>query len=190
MNTVVTKSGRAASIRRPVQRRRRAAKTHPLEQLLGDNPRSARYGVGVVVGILECDGGDGILHVGQLTCFSRRPARPLRTPAVHPAMPAAVARVLAGLAHPDRVRIAQAMLRGADSHLALAKMVGLKAGPLYHHLKELERAGLISREHRNHYGLTQAGRILVHLTPLVSKAGDTKVRHWRTYPRRGSQHRK
>jgi len=181
MNTNIDRSARPASTRR-----RRTATTHPLERLLGGDAASNRYGVGLVVAVLECSGADRVLHVGQFARFSRQPARGPGGVAIHPAMPAAVARVLAGLAHPDRVRIAQAILRGANSHHALAEVVKLQAGPLYHHLKELDRAGLIAREQRNQYGLTKLGRILVHLAPLVSAAGDTRVRHWKTSHLKGS----
>ncbi|MCG8404608.1 MAG: winged helix-turn-helix domain-containing protein [Phycisphaerales bacterium] len=78
--------------------------------------------------------------------------------------PAGMARLLHGLAHVDRIRVADALYRGARTHQSLKESVGLQAGPLYHHLRELERGGLVESFSRNDYQLTEAGRLALLLT--------------------------
>ena len=46
----------------------------------------------------------------------------------------------------------------------LAKATGLKAGPLYYHLRELREAGLIGPRVRDLYVLTRQGRRLILAT--------------------------
>lgn len=71
--------------------------------------------------------------------------------------PENVARLLAALAHPQRVRILLTLLDGEATHKKLARTTKLKAGPLYHHLRELRMAGLIGPKTRDLYTLTPAG---------------------------------
>ncbi len=71
--------------------------------------------------------------------------------------PEDVARLLAALAHLQRVEILLKLLGGEATHRSLAKATGLKAGPLYHHLRELRMAGLIGPKVRDLYVLTAKG---------------------------------
>jgi hypothetical protein len=72
--------------------------------------------------------------------------------------PAPVAGLLAALAHPQRIAILLKLLPGEANHRLLVKTTGLKAGPLYHHLRELRSAGLIGPKVRDVYELTRTGR--------------------------------
>ncbi|MCK6455452.1 MAG: winged helix-turn-helix domain-containing protein [Phycisphaerae bacterium] len=69
----------------------------------------------------------------------------------------------------DRLRIGRAILTGARTHAELAARIGLAPGPLYHHLRTLERAGLVSASRRNHYELTPAGRTWLLLTIVMER---------------------
>ncbi|MFQ5429654.1 MAG: ArsR/SmtB family transcription factor [Phycisphaerae bacterium] len=71
---------------------------------------------------------------------------------------AALAGLFHGLGHPDRLAILEALALGAGTHGDLKSVVQLQAGPLYHHLHELERAGLVGCRSRNSYALTETGR--------------------------------
>jgi len=68
-----------------------------------------------------------------------------------------VAGLLDALAHPQRVQILVKLLGGEATHRSLSKATGLKAGPLYHHLRELRMAGLIGPKVRDLYVLTARG---------------------------------
>lgn len=66
---------------------------------------------------------------------------------------AALARSLAGLAHPVRIELYKALLasmeRGQDSAGLLAAAGLNTTGQLYHHLREMEEVGLVVRRGRN-----------------------------------------
>lgn len=73
-----------------------------------------------------------------------------------------LAGLLAAMAHPQRIQILLKLLAGECTHRALAKATNLKAGPLYHHLRELRMAGLIGPKIRDLYVLTlQGGRAIL-----------------------------
>ena len=71
--------------------------------------------------------------------------------------PGHLADWLAAMAHPQRVAILLKLLGGECTHRALAKATNLKAGPLYHHLRELRMARLIGPKVRDLYTLTPKG---------------------------------
>lgn len=71
--------------------------------------------------------------------------------------PAELARILAAIAHPQRLAILFKLLACEGSHQMLARVTGLKAGPLYYHLRELRAAGLIGPKVRDLYVLSPAG---------------------------------
>lgn len=73
------------------------------------------------------------------------------------ARPDRIAGLLAALAHPQRVEILLKLLGGESTHQALAQATQLKAGPLYHHLRELRMASLIGPKVRDRYVLTPKG---------------------------------
>lgn len=87
------------------------------------------------------------------------------------------ARLLRGLAHAERLHVLEAMRQGARKHIDLKAAVKLAAGPLYHHLRELERCGLIECPSRNDYVLTGSGRraflVISGLNALAAKSRGT-----------------
>ena len=94
---------------------------------------------------------------------------------------AALARLLHGLAHVQRLEILVAIRRGARRHQDLKAAVGLAAGPLYHHLRDLERSGLVACLARNNYTLTDVGHSSLLLAAgLEALSGDARrARPWR-----------
>ncbi len=135
-----------------------------------DNQRG-RFGVGVLIATVHRWGDEGELAYARLEQFSARPAsRPL-TSLLEKVDPQQLAKLVGGLSHPDRVRIARAIVLGAHTHARLSEAVGLKTGPLYHHVRTLERAGLLAIVERNTYELTEIGRIgLLTATVLTTIA--------------------
>jgi hypothetical protein len=129
-----------------------------------------RFGVAVLLAVAERWGSDGEVQlVRQEALFARPGARP-KTTLLDRVSPEALARLLSGLAHRDRIRLARAIVAGANTHHLLSEAVKLKAGPLYHHLRELERAGLLSMVERNAYVLTAVGRIALFVTAALGIA--------------------
>jgi DNA-binding transcriptional ArsR family regulator len=64
----------------------------------------------------------------------------------------AAALTLSALAHPMRLEVVRHLLDGARTAGQLATIPGLgTSGQLYHHLKELQRAGLVVQPRRNEY---------------------------------------
>lgn len=80
-----------------------------------------------------------------------------------------VARI-AALAHPVRLQLLQAIYRGTRRKVALEQLPGLgTTGQLYHHLRELDRAGWIHSPRRGEYEVP-ADRV-VPLLVLLAAAG-------------------
>lgn len=75
--------------------------------------------------------------------------------------PGRLARLLAAVAHAQRLAILRELLAGEATHRTLAKLTKLKAGPLYYHIRELRAAGLIGPKVRDLYVLTRRGRRLL-----------------------------
>ncbi len=75
-----------------------------------------------------------------------------------------IARILVGLAHTDRIRLLITLESGEQTHKSLAEAVSLKPGPFYHHLRTLERAGLVRTTARNRYSLTPTGEAALRIT--------------------------
>ncbi len=72
-----------------------------------------------------------------------------------------IVQLFSAVASPRRLTMLKAMLAGADSYAKLRKAVGLSAGPLYYHLRELKSAGLVEEGLRDVYKLTQRGKHLL-----------------------------
>ncbi|RME40954.1 MAG: ArsR family transcriptional regulator [Planctomycetota bacterium] len=70
----------------------------------------------------------------------------------------AVCRVLAAVGHPQRARILAKLLEGPATYRVLQDATRLAAGPLYHHIRELREAGLLTPKQRDRYALTRGGR--------------------------------
>jgi DNA-binding transcriptional ArsR family regulator len=81
----------------------------------------------------------------------------------------ALAAVLAAAAHPMRLRIVYLLLEGPATHRHLSKATDLKAGPLYHHVRELRQAGLLGPKSRDLYTLTKTGHRLALALAVVQK---------------------
>lgn len=69
-----------------------------------------------------------------------------------------LAGLLTAVGHRQRLRILLKLLGGEATHRLLARATGLKAGPLYYHLRELRSARLIGPKVRDLYTLTAKGR--------------------------------
>ena len=83
---------------------------------------------------------------------------------------AAAAEALRALGHPVRLMLLQAVLGGAHTVRALEALPGLgTTGQIYHHLRELQRAGWLSLARRNHYEV--AGERVVPLLVALAAAG-------------------
>jgi len=80
---------------------------------------------------------------------------------------AKVERLLSPLAHEARVRLMQALYDGPLGSSELTAATSLRGGNLYHHLKELIRAGYVS-ERDGGYAMTNVGRqLLVTMTCMA-----------------------
>ncbi len=116
------------------------------------------YGVATMVAIVEAEGPDRRVQVGGLRRLYRRPAQRPRHKLVDTVPDEALAKLLSGFGHPQRVAIAKAIFTGAGRYADLRERVGLKAGPMYHHLRELRLAGVLADGPRDVYRLTPQGR--------------------------------
>lgn len=81
-----------------------------------------------------------------------------------------LADLLASAAHPKRLMILMKLLGGEATKELLTKATGLKAGPLYYHLRELRSAGLIGPKVRDLYVITDKGSRLALSLLAVDKA--------------------
>ncbi len=80
-----------------------------------------------------------------------------------------LAGMLAAIAHPQRLTILFRLLACEAVHKSLARVTGLKAGPLYYHLRELRAAGFIGPKVRDLYVLTPMGREVVLAAVAVGR---------------------
>jgi len=81
-----------------------------------------------------------------------------------------IAYLLDALGHEQRIRILLKLLGGEATHKMLSKETGLKAGPLYHHIRELRTAGLVGPKVRDLYTLTRKGRRAIMSAMAIGKA--------------------
>ena len=78
------------------------------------------------------------------------------------------AAALAGLGHPVRLRLLQAVLRGQRGATDRGAVEGLAtSGQLYHHLRELQAAGWLRSVGRGRYEVPPA-RVIPLLTTVVA----------------------
>jgi DNA-binding transcriptional ArsR family regulator len=64
------------------------------------------------------------------------------------------AEVLAALGNPVRLEIVRKLLLGGQTVQELQEIPGLgTSGQLYHHLRDLQSAGLVTQHRRGHYGV-------------------------------------
>jgi len=134
-------------------------------------PRLARrgpaFGIGVLFAIAESSGGKPALRLVRRESFSKRPGGRNRSKLLDSVNESALARALAGLGQRRRVAVLRAILSGANTHAALRQATRLDAGPLYHHLRSLERAELVRFVERNRYDVTPFGRDLIALLTVA-----------------------
>jgi DNA-binding HxlR family transcriptional regulator len=108
--------------------------------------------------ILESSGTERRIAVGGLKRLYRRPAQRPRHKFVEAVSDEATAKLLSAFGHPQRVAIMKAIFSGAGTYADLREKVPLKAGPMYHHLRELRLAGVLADGARDVYRLTPRGR--------------------------------
>lgn len=139
-------------------------------------PRQRHYGLAVHVQIENRTGpGKFAVRGGRIERFEVQPGDRPRQKLLAGLSNLDGAKRLAGLAHPRRLAILKAMLNGATSHKDLKDEVSLKPGPLYFHLRHLERVGLVRMQDRSRYEVTQAGSdlltILAAALQLIGRRG-------------------
>ena len=163
-------------------RKGRTPSNTPLVELLFPqaSQHRQRFGVGVVLAVAERQGDEGEIRYARLERFSSRPAQRPKAALLSVTDPTDMAKILTGLAHADRIRLAGAVMGGANTHHLLSKAVGLKTGPLYHHLRELERSGLLATVSRNRYELTELGRVALLITVVMASFCGEGHSPWRT----------
>ncbi len=127
-----------------------------------------RFGVGVLLAVVTQEGATGELHYARGQRFATRPGLRPKGAVLALAEPKHIARLMAGFAHPDRVLIARSVMSGANTHHAISEALGLKTGPLYHHIRALERAGILRTPGRNKYELTELGRVALFVATLLA----------------------
>lgn len=140
--------------------------------------KNSRFGTGVLLAVMERQGTEAELGFARVGKFNPKPGQRPKATVLGAVDAGNVAKMLAGLAHPDRIRILRAILEGAATHFALHKAVGLKTGPLYHHLRALERSGVLTMATRNAYELTELGRITLLVTHTLGTVFTEKGRSW------------
>lgn len=113
------------------------------------------------------DGGPPKFQVKKLEEAFQKPAMRPRAALTVKIETAKIAGQLGGLAHPDRIRLAIAMMTGADTHMKLSTQTRLAAGPLYHHLRAMQLAGLVHQPSRNFYTLTERGETLLLIAACI-----------------------
>ncbi len=72
--------------------------------------------------------------------------------------PSTVVGIMAPFGNIQRIRIIQSLLFWSKSAKKLMEELSLTAGQLYHHLRELSRAGYLDEAQRNLYKLSAKGR--------------------------------
>lgn len=73
------------------------------------------------------------------------------------------------LANRHRVRLLARLVAAPATYAALKSSSKLQPGPLYHHLRQLERAGMIRIRQRNQYEITRGGRSAYVLSGAMLK---------------------
>jgi len=86
----------------------------------------------------------------------------------------ALAALLTGVAHAQRLAILGELLRGSATYAQLVKATGQASGPLYHHINKLRLSGVVRPAARDLYELTPLGEdvtlALMALGKLVGRA--------------------
>jgi hypothetical protein len=120
--------------------------------------REGLYGIGALWAVVEADGGRPSLRVVRREQVFAKPARRPREKFVGMTEAELPARLFNALGNAHRLDMLKAIFTGAGTYAALAERLNLKAGPLYHHVKELRLAGLLELSDRDCYRLTEYGK--------------------------------
>ncbi len=129
------------------------------------------FGLGVAIAIAEAAGDRPRVRIVRRSSFSGKAGDRHRQRLLESVQDADLAKFLAAFGQRRRLRISRAILSGANTHHELARVSGLAPGPLYHHIKTLERAGMLVVVERNRYDLTAFGRdLLLVATILIASA--------------------
>lgn len=124
---------------------------------LVDMPASrSTQATGVLVAVVQADGTDR-----KVRYHAEKYTETLPTGRQSKKQDDAIVQLFSAIASPRRLTMLKAMMAGADSYAKLRKAVGLSAGPLYYHLRELKSAGLVEEGQRDVYKLTQRGKHLL-----------------------------
>ncbi|HUW83820.1 MAG TPA: winged helix-turn-helix domain-containing protein [Phycisphaerae bacterium] len=124
------------------------------------------FGLAGVCGLAECDGTKPIITVERREELFTKPARRPRERFLSAASDERIAKLCNAMANPRRVAMLKAIFTGAGRYAQLAETLGLKAGPLYHHVRELRLAGLLELAQRDTYRLTEYGKYALLLACL------------------------
>jgi DNA-binding transcriptional ArsR family regulator len=120
------------------------------------SPSRGAQGTGVLVAVVMADGTDR-----KVLSHSEKYSDTLAAGRQSKKQDDAIVQLFSAIASPRRLTMLKAMMAGADSYAKLRKAVGLSAGPLYYHLRELKAAGLVEEGQRDVYKLTQRGKHLL-----------------------------
>lgn len=169
-----TASKRSAKKKNPhardAKRRSRQTRTKVGRGLAALFPKVARnrrlFGLAGVCGVVECDGIKPIITVERLEELFTKPAKRPRERFLSAASNEGIAKLCNAMANPRRVAMLKAIFTGAGSYAQLSETLGLKAGPLYHHVRELRLAGLLKLAQRDTYRLTEYGKYALLLACL------------------------
>ena len=133
-------------------------------------PKVARnrrlFGLAGVCGLIECDGTKPVVTIERVEELFAKPARRPRERFLSAASDERIAKLCTAMANPRRVAMLKAIFTGAGSYAELSERLGLKAGPLYHHVRELRLAGLLELAQRDTYRLTDYGKYALLLACL------------------------
>lgn len=113
-------------------------------------------GIGILVAVVQGDGEDR-----KVRYHAEKYSDSLPSGKQSKKQDDAIVQIFSAIASPRRLTMLKAMMAGADSYAKLRKAVGLSAGPLYYHLRELKSAGLVEEGQRDVYKLTQRGKHLL-----------------------------
>ncbi|HUN82696.1 MAG TPA: hypothetical protein VMV81_14420 [Phycisphaerae bacterium] len=137
-----------------------------------------RFGVGVLLALAQRQGDEAAVRYAAIEEAFERPGLRPKAALLARADARKISELLTGLAHPDRIRVATAIMTGANTHRLLKESLQLKTGPLYHHLRELQMAGLVGMASRNFYVLTEPGELALYIATGLA-AGLGKAGRWK-----------
>lgn len=162
------RSSEARAAKRPLPR----TKANPALTWFPELGRaSVCFGVGVAIAIAEAAGDRPRVRIHRRSSFSGKAGDRHRQRLFETVQDSDLSKFLAAFGQRRRLQISRAILSGANTHHELARVSGLAPGPLYHHIKTLERAGMLVMVERNRYDLTAFGRdLLLVATILIASA--------------------